>query len=68
MSEEDWLSEEEQKEIDEHEIRKFNRERAWKDNQLDRVENKINRIESTLRNISFFGGVLLIIIVGVLLF
>ena len=68
MNEEDWLSEEEQKEIDEHEIRKFNRERAWKDNQLDRVENKINRIESTLRNISFFGGVLLIIIVGVLLF
>ena len=68
MSEEDWLSEEEQKEIDEHEIRKFNRERAWKDNQLDRVENKINRIESTLGNISFFGGVLLIIIVGVLLF
>ena len=46
---------------------KGNQKSRWKDNQLDRIENKINKIQSTLGNISFFGGVLLIIIAGILI-
>lgn len=46
---------------------KENQKNSWKDNQLDRIENKINEIQSTLGNISFFGGVLLIIIAGIVL-
>ena len=46
---------------------KRNQKSRWKDNQLDRIENKINKIQSTLGNISFFGGVLLIIIAGIVI-
>jgi hypothetical protein len=55
MSEDDWLSEEEQKEIDEHEIRKLNREKAWKDNQLDRIEKKVDRTLNIVRAIGFYS-------------
>jgi hypothetical protein len=50
-----------------NQIIKGNQKSRWKDNQLDRIENKINGIQSTLGNISFFGGVLLIIIAGILI-
>jgi|TARA_R110002012_G_scaffold194134_1_gene361949 hypothetical protein len=46
---------------------KGNQKSRWKDNQLDRIENKINKIQSTLGNISFFGGILLIIIAGIVI-
>ena len=48
-------------------IIKANQKSRWKDNQLDRIENKINDIQSTLGNISFFGGILLIFIAGILI-
>ena len=50
-----------------NQIIKANQKSRWKDNQLDRIENKINDIQSTLGNISFFGGILLIIIAGILI-
>lgn len=62
MNEEDWLSEEEQKEIDAHEIRKFNREKAWKDNQLNRIEETINRTQKAVSSIAFFGFIFLLVI------
>jgi len=62
MTEEDWLSEEEEREIDEHEIRKVNRERVWKDNQLDRIEQTVNRTQNTVRGIGFFGFLILVAI------
>jgi len=62
MTEEDWLSEEEKREIDEHEIRKVNRERVWKDNQLDRIEQTVNRTQNTVRGIGFFGFLILVAI------
>lgn len=50
-----------------NQIIKENQKSRWKDNQLDRIENKINKIQSTLGNISFFGGILLIIIAGIVI-
>jgi len=50
-----------------NQIIKGNQKSRWKDNQLDRIENKINKIQSTLGNISFFGGILLIIIAGIVI-
>ena len=62
MSEEDWLSEEEQKEIDEWEIRKFKKEKAWKDNQLNRIEETINRTQKAVSSIAVFGFIFLLVI------
>jgi hypothetical protein len=62
MSEEDWLSKEEESELDGHETRKVNRERAWKDSQLDRIEQTVNRTQNTVRGIGFFGFLILLAI------
>lgn len=45
---------------------KVNREKRWEDGQLDRIEEKVDRIEDSLRNIGFFGGVMLLIILGMI--
>lgn len=49
--------------IDELEIeRKEIRDKAWKDNQLDRIEQTINRTQNTVRGIGFFGFWILVAI------
>jgi len=47
-------------------ILKTTRGNRWKDNQLDRIEEKVDIIEDSLRNIGFFGGVMLLIILGMI--